>query len=186
MRQARWPAVMFAAAVTAAGCTSSQDVLEPSAITAQSQGEAAPSQSVATAAPLPATGSTRGAPIGRTTRLQFAPVVGATVEAATPLTERLAQQARARGIMLARSDDPNTTHVLKGYFSALSENGSTTVIYVWDIYDPNGARLHRITGQQSAPAGAAEGWASVSADTMRSIADQTIDAFAAWVDGRTG
>jgi hypothetical protein len=192
MKSALWRAVLIASAVAAAGCTSSQDVLEPSAIAApalsdmsspQSAPAPAPFSTSSTAAPAE---STRTASLGEATRIQFAPVVGATVETATPLTERLAQQARARGITLARSDDPAATHVLKGYFSVLSENGTTTVVYVWDVYDPSGARLHRITGQQSSPAGKTEGWASVSPDTMRTIADQTMDAFSAWVDGQAG
>lgn len=191
MKDLRWPSVVVAATLAAAGCTSSQDVLEPSAIATPALAESTLPQSEAAPAPfgassVPASTASTGATLTQVTRIQFAPVVGASVEAATPLTERLAQQARARGIILARSDDPATTHVLKGYFSVLSENGSATVVYVWDIYDPSGARLHRITGQQSGPAGKAEGWAAVSPDIMRSIADQTIDAFSAWIDNRAG
>ena len=98
--------------------------------------------------------------IAARTRLRFDPIVGATVDVATPLTERLAQRARARGITLAGSADPSTTHVLKGYFSTLTEGGKTTVIYVWDVYDASGNRLHRINGQQKS-SGKGEGWAAV-------------------------
>ena len=63
-------------------------------------------------------------------KLQFAPLVGPTVGAATPLTDRLARRARQRGIALAGSSDPAVTHVLKGYFSTFSEGTETTVIYV--------------------------------------------------------
>jgi hypothetical protein len=192
MRHALWPAVLIAAAFAAAGCTSPQDVLEPSAIAGPALNDISSPQSAAAPAPFSTSSTTapavaaRTASLGEATRIQFVPVVGVTNVAAIPLTERLAQQAHARGIELAGNDDPSATHVLKGYFSVLSENGTTTVVYVWDVYDPSGARLHRITGQQSGPAGKAEGWASVSADTMRTIADQTIDAFSAWVDGQAG
>ena len=55
-------------------------------------------------------------------RIQFAPIVGSTPEAVTPLTQRLAERARERGIGLAgKSGD--ATHMLKGYFSAISEGG---------------------------------------------------------------
>ena len=125
------------------------------------------------------------------TRLQIAPIVGASVEAATPLTAELQTRARQRGITLAGSTDQTATHVLKGYFSAMSEGKDTTVIYVWDIYDPAGNRLHRINGQQKAPsvesdAGGADSWKTVSPATMKAIADQTIDQFAAWLGGKAG
>ncbi|RUZ73871.1 hypothetical protein EN914_37055 [Mesorhizobium sp. M7A.F.Ca.CA.001.08.2.1] len=82
--------------------------------------------------------------------------------------------------------------MLKGYFSTMSEGADTTVIYVWDVYDPAGNRLHRINGQQKAPSvnsgGSAGGdsWKGISPATMQAIADQTIDQFAAWLGGKAG
>ena len=90
------------------------------------------------------------AAISTPSRIQFAPIVGSTVEAATPLTQELAKRARERGIGIAGSGGTGATHILKGYFSAMSEGGSTTVIYVWDVLDPAGNRLHRIQGQAKA------------------------------------
>ncbi len=168
-------------------CTSTQDVLEPSAIAASPPGTTDPAVPGTAAQPAAATASAPLNPgIAARTRLRVDPIVGATVETATPLTERLAQMARARGITLAGSADPSTTHVLKGYFSTLTEGGQTTVIYVWDVYDASGNRLHRINGQQKAPAGGGEGWASVPAATMQGIADATVDQLASWLTGNTG
>jgi len=142
--------------------------------------------SPATAAPTPATPAQSAAILSKT-RLQVAPIVGASVEAATPLTAELQTRARQRGITLAGSADQTATHVLKGYFSTMTEGKDTTVIYVWDVYDPAGNRLHRINGQQKAPSvSGGEGWAAVAPATMQAIADQTIDQFAAWLGGGAG
>ena len=127
----------------------------------------------------------RSPPFRRTSRIQFAPIVGSTVEAATPLTQELAKRARERGIGLAGSGGAGATHILKGYFSAMSEGGSTTVIYVWDVLDPAGNRLHRIQGQAKAE-GKGDGWSAVPPATMQAIADRTIDEFAQWLSARTG
>ncbi len=177
------------AAVLASACSSTQDVLEPSAIAASPPNPpvaAEPQagsmvQAASAAAPVPLNPG-----IAARTRLRFDPIVGATVDVAAPLTERLAQRARARGIALAGNADPATTHVLKGYFSTLTEGGVTTVIYVWDVYDPAGNRLHRINGQQKAPAGAGEGWTAVPPATMQAIADTTVDQLASWLSSSTG
>ena len=115
-------------------------------------------------------------------RIQFAPIVGSTLEAVTPLTQRLAERAHERGIGLAGKGG-DATHMLKGYFSAISEGGATTVIYVWDVLDPSGNRLHRIQGQAKAN-GRGEGWPAVPAATMKGIADRTIDDFAQWLSTR--
>jgi len=177
MSRMRFPAsaLSLLAALALGACTSTQDVLEPSAIAATEQ---SPSSTASTGG-RPAT-----APAG--TRIQFAPIVGATVETATPLTERLASRAGQRGMRLAGAADPATTHVLKGYFSALTEGSETTVVYVWDIYDPAGSRLHRIDGQQKVPAQGKESWDSVPPALMQTIADTTIDQLAAWLASRSG
>ena len=207
MRRSRVTTVSLLAALALTACTNAKDVLEPSAITPPATSAqtlpAPPGGTAAAAAPAPTAPSPAPAassPVSPAqsaaalskTRLQVAPIVGASVEAATPLTAELQTRARQRGITLAGSTDQTATHVLKGYFSAISEGGDTTVIYVWDVYDPSGNRLHRINGQMKAPsvnsgAGAgADSWKGVSPATMQAIADQTIDQFAAFLGGKAG
>ncbi|QIA22257.1 hypothetical protein [Mesorhizobium sp. AA22] len=202
MRRSHVTTVSLLAALTLAACTNAKDVLEPSAIASQST-QAVPTTGTGTAA-TPTTPATtahpsataqpsapsqpaKSAAVIARTRLQVAPIVGASVEAATPLTAELQTRAKQRGITLAGSAGQTPTHVLKGYFSTMSEGKDTTVIYVWDIYDPAGNRLHRINGQQKAPsANGGEGWAAVAPETMQAIADQTIDQFATWLGGQAG
>ncbi|MER8762089.1 MULTISPECIES: hypothetical protein [unclassified Mesorhizobium] len=206
MRRSHVTTVSLLVALALAACTNAKDVLEPSAIAPQSTqslsgagGAATPpatpaqpagtAQTADTAQPSAAAAvppAKSAAAIART-RLQVAPIVGASVEAATPLTAELQTRARQRGITLAGSTDQTPTHVLKGYFSTMTEGKDTTVIYVWDIYDPAGNRLHRLNGQQKAPSvGGGEGWTAVAPATMQAIADQTIDQFATWLGGGAG
>jgi hypothetical protein len=178
-----------------AGCTTA-DVLEPSAMVGQPEPTTAPSPVAGVTGPSasgtlpPATSglppSSPVAAISTNAKVQFAPVIGATVEAVTPLTERLMNRSRERGIGLAPSGDPATTHLLKGYLAAISDNRATTVIYVWDILDPAGNRLHRIQGQRRVEGATGEGWQAVSPEVMRSIGDQTIDEFANWLTTQAG
>ncbi|MBN9221590.1 MAG: hypothetical protein J0I79_26910 [Mesorhizobium sp.] len=204
MRRSHVTTVSLLVALALAACTNAKDVLEPSAITppAASATPAPATQGSVGAVAAPAA-TTAGAPAAATapapsaavlakTRLQIAPIVGASVDAATPLTAELQARAKQRGITLAGSQDQTATHVLKGYFSTMSEGKDTTVIYVWDVYDPSGNRLHRINGQMKAPsansgAGAgADSWKAVAPATMQAIADQTIDQFAAFLGGSAG
>ncbi len=165
-------AILLAAALILPACTSSQDVLEPSALV----GGAAATQQPAPAFPLPAPAATAStqqpatvAAIQTDARVQFAPVVGAPAGASTPLAARLSARAGARGISLVGAG-----------------NGQTTVIYVWDVVDPAGTRIHRIQGQAKAPSSGGDGWEDVQPATMESIADETVDRLAAWLSGRQG
>ncbi|WFP65398.1 hypothetical protein [Mesorhizobium sp. WSM4904] len=197
MRRSRMTTVSLLAALALGACTNAKDVLDPSAVkppanSAQAlpatQGMSA-TTSPTTTAPAPTTTAAASTPATPAqtaaiakTRLQVAPIVGASVEAAAPLTAELQARARQRGVTLVGSTDQTATHVLKGYFSTMSEGKDTTVIYVWDVYDPSGNRLHRINGQQKAPSvGSGEGWPAVAPSVMQAIADQTIDQFTAWL-----
>lgn len=125
-----------------------------------------------TRAALPA-GQVRG-------QIRFMPVIGAPVNAVTPLSRQLAVEARNRGLAILSASDPGGEHVLKGYFSADNFNGQTTVFYVWDILDPAGSRLTRIQGQEVFPGGSGDPWASVPADVMERIATRTMADYTAW------
>lgn len=176
---------MLATAMLAA-CSSTQDVLEPSAITPPSQGSTASTSVDPATQPTTTTGTTpaQTAAAVSNARIQFAPIVGTSVEAASALSERLVSRARERGMRVTGSSDTTTTHLLKGYFTPLAEGKETTVIYVWDVYDPTGNRIHRISGQQKAPSAGGDAWASVPASAMQAVGDATIDQLATWLAGR--
>lgn len=113
-------------------------------------------------------------------QIRFMPVIGAPVNAVTPLSRQLAVEARNRGLSILSASAPGGDHVLKGYFSADNFEGQTTVYYVWDILDAAGTRLTRIQGQESFPGGSGDPWASVPADVMEKIATRTLTDYAAW------
>lgn len=126
------------------------------------------------------------AAIDTNARVQFAPAIGVSAEAIPTLAARLRARAAQRGIGVAAASDTAATHVMKGYFSAFTDGGQTTVIYVWDVLNPAGDRLHRIQGQQQASGGSGEGWSAVAPATMESIADRTIDDLATWLSSAPG
>jgi hypothetical protein len=168
--------LLLVATLAIAACTNTQGVLEPAALVSP----ASPAQAQFPIANQPATDSpTLVAAVQSNARIQFAPVIGATSDASNSLASRIATRAGARGINLAGANDSSATHVMKGYFSAIAEGGETTVIYVWDVVDHAGSRVHRVQGQAKSPGGA--GWPSVQPATMEAIADQTIEQLVIWL-----
>jgi hypothetical protein len=112
--------------------------------------------------------------------IRFLPIIGAPVQAVTPLSRQLGAQARAGGLTIRASGDNSTDHILKGYFSAFEDGEKVTVVYVWDILDNGGSRLHRIQGQQSIPSSTKDPWSAVTASAMEDIAAATIREYLEW------
>lgn len=134
------------------------------------------------APPRVATGAPEQPGLGNA-RIRFAPIVGSTVEAVTPMSRRISLRAKEAGMVIVPADDPGQTHLIKGYFSALPDAGQTTVIYVWDILDGAGDRMHRIQGQEtvSGEPDPAAPWAAVPADVMERIGDRMMGELTAWL-----
>lgn len=145
---------------------------QPTAQSSLPSTQTAPTQ---TAALAPAKGTIR-----------FLPIIGAPIQAVTPLSRQLGAEARASGLVIKGSNDPAADHILKGYFSAFSEGGQVTIVYVWDILNQSGSRLHRIQGQEVVPSSATEAWAGVPASLMQQIATKTINEYTSWLAGHGG
>jgi hypothetical protein len=122
----------------------------------------------------------------RGTTVRFLPIIGAPVQAVTPLSRQLGTEARSHGLSIRSSNDNSSSYILKGYLSAFSDSGNVTVVYVWDVLDNSGARLHRIQGQESVPSAAQDPWAAVPASVMQQIASKTITEFSSWREARGG
>jgi hypothetical protein len=118
--------------------------------------------------------------------IRFLPIIGAPSNVVMPLSRQLGMEAREKGLVLRDSSSEPAQHILKGYFSAYSDGNRTVVVYVWDVLDASGNRLHRIQGQETVPGKAKDPWASVPASTMQTIATKTMDDYQEWRSKSTG
>lgn len=186
-------AFVFALAAALAGCNSTDSTLgvegasgpknAPDPATAlpppSISGTTVPAASVAGS---PATTAPQVAALPASdVRMRFAPIIGAPVEKVTALSRRFSVRAKEQKVTIVGSTDQTATHVFKGYFSVLSEGANSTVVYVFDILDPGGSRLHRIQGQEVVTGSSStDPWAAIPATTLEKIADKAMAEFAAW------
>ncbi len=147
-----------------------------------------------TSVPMPhmGTGAPTIGPVGATT-LKSAPVKGAAarfafVKVSGPppdilqsLNASLNSEARARKLNIVGQDDPDATYQVKGYLSAVGDRQGTVLVYVWDVLDRKGVRLHRVSGQETGAGTSSDPWAGIKRDTVNATARQTIDDLVAWV-----
>ncbi|RCS25549.1 hypothetical protein DUT91_01805 [Phyllobacterium salinisoli] len=163
-----------------AACNSTEATLSVPSSGGTAASGATTGQAAGQTATQPGTGSQTAGTL-RLDKLQIAPIVGAPVSVVTPLSRRLAADAKAKGVTLAGPNEAGQAYVMKGYFSALAENNETTVLYVWDILDPSGNRLHRIQGQEKVAGSAPDSWSAVPASAMEAIAGRTMQEYASWL-----
>lgn len=126
------------------------------------------------------------APAGSGNTIRFLPIIGAPVQAVTPLSRQLGAEARAKGLTIRASNDNSAENILKGYFSAFADGGKVNVIYVWDVLDANGVRLHRLQGQETVAAKGSDPWDAVTDRVMQDIAAKTLNDYSSWKQSQRG
>lgn len=173
--QAQAPAAQGQTALAPATQPQSQSQVERAPVSAPQQQQPQQTQSAPQA--------TQQAALPSGSSVQFAPVIGATPQALAALSRGLTSRAAARGLNITQGSAP---YLMKGYFSAMADGSATSVIYVWDVMDGSGNRVHRIQGQEKAAGSSGDGWSSVNDATMEAIAAKTVDELANWISRRRG
>ncbi|MES5043881.1 hypothetical protein ABVB72_01200 [Rhizobium nepotum] len=144
------------------------------------------SRSPGNSQPPPSQQTAALAPAASGNSIRFLPIIGAPVQAVTPLSRQLGAEARAKGLTIRASNDNSADNILKGYFSAFADGGKVNVVYVWDILDANGTRLHRLQGQEAVAAKGSDPWAAVTDRVMQDIAAKTLNEYSSWKQSHRG
>ena len=112
----------------------------------------------------------------------MAQVIGAPDAVSRQVAEQIVQSGERQRITLINDRDAKGDYTLRGYIVASKDRGQTKVTYIWDLTDPTGKRVNRITGHEMAPAGTAKDpWVAVTAAVTQSIADKTATSLATWL-----
>jgi hypothetical protein len=146
-----------------AGCETSNNLLAGNTTTAAPETAVVPNPA-ATAAAKP-----------QQTRIALAPIIGAPDPVAKQLsgqlTDAIGKQPR---IAVAPAGD-TADYTVRGYIVAAKEKTSTKVSYIWDVTDPSGKRVNRVTGEEviNGTQNAKDPWSSVTPQLMQTIANRT-------------
>lgn len=111
----------------------------------------------------------------------FLDITNTPSEQLTVLSKALAAEARSRELTLVKSDDPTADFRVQGYLSAVAGASGTILVYVFDVLDPAGNRVHRVSGQEISPGTAPDPWVGVSEGTLEIAAQRVIDSIYAWL-----
>jgi hypothetical protein len=113
-------------------------------------------------------------------KFAFVQIAGAPSTHVIQFSRALDVEAAARNLTIVPEGDPSATYLVKGYLSAIGDRGGTLLVYVWDVTDTTGRRLHRVTGKEPAGGSGTDPWRGVDSEAVRTVAARTIDDLIAW------
>jgi len=135
-----------------------------------------------TASPPGGTASVTAPVKGETARFAFAPIEDVPVPILQAMSTSLNQESVSRRVNVVPSSDPSAVYIVRGYLSAVAEGSNAKLVYVWDVVDRQGARLHRVTGQEVGGVFRNDDpWTGIGATNINDAARKTMDSLAAWV-----
>jgi hypothetical protein len=143
-------------------------------------GDAAPAEPQAAALQQPVAPAAPAVPAQ--VRVAIAPVIGAPETVARQFLTQLSDAVEKQKIAVAKAPTDKADYTLRGYVVAAREKAGTKVSYIWDVTDPTGKRVNRITGEELA--GAAEArdpWTAVTPQIVQTIAGKTAASLGAWL-----
>jgi len=125
----------------------------------------------------------KSAPIkGDEAKFSIVEINGAPTVKRMALSRALEREAVGRKINLVPEGDPSATYLVKGYLSAITDLAGGSLVFVWDIADTSGKRLHRITGREATGGGSFDPWSKISDEALGHAAQSTIDDLAVWIN----
>lgn len=118
----------------------------------------------------------------QTAKIAIAPVIGAPETVAKQLQTQLTSSIEAQKITVAKGPNDKAEFTLRGYVVSAREKGRTKVSYIWDVTDPTGRRVNRITGEEVlAGAQSSDPWAAVTPQVVDTISSKTAGSLVTWL-----
>lgn len=122
---------------------------------------------------------------GSISPVAFLPVTGAPQSAVSSLANSMRASAKTESVPVVVSVEQGARYQIKGYFSALNDGTGTILVYVWDVLDQNGARVHRISGQERGSSSPGDPWAGITPSILERVAGITMNSLRTWMSTRS-
>jgi hypothetical protein len=115
-------------------------------------------------------------------RIAVAPIIGAPENISRQLSQQLVASMERQKIVVTKTSAEPSDYTLRGYIVASKDRSAIKISYIWDVTDPAGKRVNRITGEELvADGGARDAWSVVGPNLTQTIADKTATQFSSWV-----
>ena len=118
-------------------------------------------------------------------KVMVAPIIGAPDAVAKQIQQEFTSAIEKQRVSVAVAKDERVDYTLRGYIVAAKDKQGTKVSYIWDVTDPTGKRVNRVTGEEMASSGGSKDpWAALTPAVAQSIAGKAANSFASWLATR--
>src|SRR5215831_14480281 len=137
-----------------------------------------PAPELATPAPV--------APQPPLAKVVIAPIIGAPDAIAKQIQQEFTSAVERQRVSVVSGKEERADYTLRGYIVAAKDKSATKVSYIWDVTDPTGKRVNRITGEEVvSPSTGKDPWAALTPTVAQSIAGKAASSFVAWLPSRS-
>ncbi len=117
----------------------------------------------------------------------MAPIIGAPDAIAKQIHQEFAGAVERQRVTVITNKEERADFTLRGYIVAAKDKSATKVSYIWDVTDPTGKRVNRITGEEVISGSSSKDpWAALTPQVLQSIAGKAAGQFVAWLPSHTG
>lgn len=118
-------------------------------------------------------------------KIALLPIVGAPESVARQIELDFTGNVLQQRVAVATSKDEKVDYTLRGYLVAAKEKNNTKVSYIWDVTDPTGKRVNRVTGEEVLPGGGSKDpWAALTPQVTQTLAAKAATSFTTWLNNR--
>jgi hypothetical protein len=115
-------------------------------------------------------------------KVAIAPIIGAPDAIAKQIQQEFTSAVERQRVSVVAGKDERADFTLRGYIVAAKDKSATKVSYIWDVTDPTGKRVNRITGEEVvSPSAGKDPWAALTPTVAQSIAGKAANSFVAWL-----
>lgn len=111
----------------------------------------------------------------------YNPFPGMPGNLADDMLRRLWQRSEDEGLNIVKRPGGPARFEIDGTLTAVSDDTTSHIFYVFDVRDVDGARLHRISGQQPSEPSLGDPWGAVDKVALDAIAVRTAALLRAWL-----
>lgn len=121
-------------------------------------------------------------PAAARAKMAVAPIVGPPDATSRAMQTQVTAALEQQKVTVSKLPTEPSDYTLRGYIVAAKEKATTKISYIWDVTDPSGKRVNRITGEEvSAGAGSKDAWAAVTPPMIEQIATKTATQVSIWL-----
>ncbi len=120
-------------------------------------------------------------PLPPLAKISVSPIIGAPDAIAKQIQQEFTSTVEKQRVTVVGKDE-RADYTLRGYVVAAKVKSTTKVSYIWDVTDPTGKRVNRITGEEVVSGNTSKDpWAALTPQVAQTIAGKAASSFMTWL-----